>query len=127
MIHCSQEVRERMAKVNDAADRPTDRRRAPRRQPAVGTVFCADGDPTSGRGFGLVWNISTSGISMLTPQCPNCGDVIRGQIVSGDGRHQQAIVFEVVHRRQIKSGDHFLGGQFQSPLTDEQIRPFLFE
>ena len=65
-----------------------DRRSAPRRQPAVGTVFRIE-DAAEERGFGLVWNISTSGISMLTPDNPGCGAKLRGNIVTNDGRHRQ--------------------------------------
>jgi hypothetical protein len=103
-----------------------DRRRAPRRQPAVGTIFRLD-DAKSDRGFGLVWNISSTGISMLSPENPKCGTTYRGQLVTSDGRHQQPIVFQVVHIRRIESGDQFLGGHFEVPLTEEQMRPFLFE
>ena len=103
-----------------------DRRTAPRRQPAVGTVFRIEGD-TEEHGYGLVWNISTSGISMLAPENPGCGAKLQGHIVTNDGRHRQPIAIQIVHIRRLETGDHFLGAQFQTPLTTEQMRPFLFE
>jgi hypothetical protein len=103
-----------------------DRRAAPRRQPAVGTVFRIE-DAAEERGFGLVWNISTSGISMLTPDNPGCGAKLRGNIVTNDGRHRQAIAVQIVHIRRIETGDYFVGAQFESPLTYTEMKPFLFE
>jgi len=103
-----------------------DRRSAPRRQPAVGTVFRIE-DAADERAFGLVWNISTSGISMLTAENPGCGAQLRGRIVTNDGRHSQLVTVQIMHVRRVENGDHFLGAQFQAPLNSDQMRPFLFE
>jgi hypothetical protein len=115
-----------MASTIVAGSTNIDRRSAPRRQPAVGTVFRIE-DAAEERAFGLVWNISTSGISMLTADNPGCGAKFHGHIVTNDGRHRQPVALQIVHVRRIENGDHFLGAQFQAPLTTDQMRPFLFE
>jgi hypothetical protein len=38
-----------------------------------------------------------------------------------------AVTLQVVHVLPIRTGDYFLGAQFQRPLDVEEIRPFLAE
>ena len=48
-----------------------DRRRAPRRQPALGTFLRLELVEGQGKRLGLVWNISTSGVSLLFNEALN--------------------------------------------------------
>ena len=125
-----QSLRTRISKMVHsplAAETAIDRRRAVRRQPAVGTYFRPDQVPAVGRPFGLVWNISTGGMSLFMSQPYGHGERISGQLISNNGRHVVPIVFQVIHTKKVESGDCFLGGSFAGPLAEDEIRPFLFE
>jgi hypothetical protein len=103
----------------------SDRRRAPRVQPAFDTV-CRFSSPGSDEvRVGLVWNISESGVSMLLtdPLPPNA--ILQGQLTSENGAAGLAIGFQVVHVVPMPSGDYFLGARFTAPLTQEQLRLFV--
>ena len=102
---------------------PAENRRAPRRQPALGTVCrLSQGVPHR---LGLVWNLSTSGVSMLTHEPIEANSIVNAELTAGDDKQGLPIKMRVVHVRKIRTGDYFLGGQFQEPLTDAQLNPFL--
>lgn len=109
-----------------AAEGGADRRRAVRRQPAVGTFFRFD-EPNDTDRMGLVWNISETGISMLLPESFERGVKLNGRLVSNDRSQSLPVTFQVVHVRRIESGDHFVGGQFEKRLTPDEMKPFLFD
>jgi len=103
---------------------PAERRIAPRRQPAMGTV--CDLDPSGESGAtGLVWNISASGVSMLVTEPREAGAVIRGELKTLRGRLPLAVEMQVVHVKQLETGDYFLGAHFARPLTAAELRPFV--
>ena len=54
-----------------------ERRLAARRQPAMGTIFRHDGAVP-----GLVWNISTGGLSLLVADPPERGTTVRGALAT---------------------------------------------
>jgi hypothetical protein len=104
----------------------TERRVAPRFQPSFGTVCRFPS--TSGKAHpvvGLVWNISETGVSMLTADPPKAGTEVNAELGSEDGAPGMAIVLRVVHVRPMQTGDYFLGARFVRPLEVEEIRPFL--
>jgi hypothetical protein len=96
-----------------------ERRQAARRQPALGTVFRHDGSAP-----GLVWNISTGGMSLLVANPPERGTTIRGVLATADGA-SQATAFVVTHVSQLRTGDYVIGGPFDRPLEPEELRPFV--
>lgn len=105
----------------------SNRRAAPRRQATVGTVcrltFGALGKPH----LGLVWNLSSSGVSMLLPEPPQRDALLAAELATTDERVSLPITVKVIHIRAIQTGDYFLGAQFQRPLTAAEMRPFLAE
>lgn len=103
---------------------PADRRIAPRRQPAMGTVCRFSGTEVK-PAMGLIWNISTSGISMLLHTPFEVKAVVSGTLETMDGRYTQPITFQVVHVKQLETGDYFMGGHFQRALTPEEMDPFV--
>ncbi len=107
----------------DPSTLPDNRRRAARRQPALGTICrISHGGPHR---LGLVWNLSTSGVSMLTHEPIEANTIVNAELTAGDEKQGLQVKVRVVHVRKIRTGDYFLGGQFQEPLTDAQLHPFL--
>jgi hypothetical protein len=106
---------------SDAAER----RIAPRRQPAMGTVCrlvpAAGQDPP----VGLVWNISATGVSMLLHEPPATGTQLLGVLETMTGGTTLAIAARVVHVKQLETGDYFLGAHFHRPLTTDDLKPFV--
>jgi hypothetical protein len=103
----------------------SERRQSPRRQPTIGTVCRLNAASDGHSGTGLVWNISTHGISMLLHQGPAAGATLSGELQSGDGQTTLNIGFRVTHVVQLRTGDYVLGGPFLQPLTPEEMQPFL--
>ncbi len=105
------------------ATAPAERRVAPRRQPAMGTLFRldTDGDPE----IGLIWNISRSGVSMLRNDPPPSGSHISGLLETMTDDHALRVGMTVVHVKKLDTGDYFVGAHFDSPLSDDQLRPFV--
>jgi hypothetical protein len=76
---------------------------------------------------GLVWNLSTSGISMLLDEPPESGALIDAELATVDDRAALPVTLRVVHIKPIRTGDYVLGAQFQKPLAAEEMRPFMAE
>jgi hypothetical protein len=105
---------------------PVDRRVAPRFAPAFGTVCRFD--PVGGHGLtavGLVWDLSLTGVSMLIADPPRAGAILTGEIALENGETHLSVVFQVVHVRQVPSGDYILGARFHRAFTVEELRPFI--
>src|SRR3954467_717343 len=100
-----------------------ERRVAPRRQPAMGTLFRLDSD--TGPEIGLIWNISRSGVSMLRNDPPPNGAHITGLLETMTDDHALRVGMTVVHVKKLDTGDYFVGAHFDSPLSDDQLRPFV--
>lgn len=100
---------------------------ATRRQPALGTLCRLDAGAGKRSHLGLVWNLSASGVSMLLhePLAPDA--VLDAELTAVDDRRSVPVTLRVVHVRQIRTGDYFLGAQFQEPLSPETLQPFLAE
>lgn len=107
------------------ADAAADRRTAPRRQPAMGTVCRLPTDAGKLDAIGLVWNISQSGVSMLLPEPREAGATLPGELQTVTGGHSLPVTMRVVHVKQLESGDYFVGAQFQQPLAADEMRPFV--
>jgi PilZ domain len=113
-----------MAYITHPGTTPANRRVAARRQPAVGTV-CRLAGPHAH--LGLVWNLSTSGVSMFLHEPLARDAVLSAELATTDERDALPVTLRVVHVRKIRTGDYFLGAQFRQPLAPEQLRPFLAE
>lgn len=100
-----------------------DRRRAPRRQPALGTVINLD-IPAGEYRQGLVWNLSSTGVSLLLPEPVDPGTMMMGSLSADDGSHLP-VQMKVAHVCLLRTGDYFLGAQFERALTPEEMRPFV--
>lgn len=99
-------------------------RRIAIRQAAVGTVCRIDGeanDPSTG----LVWNISSSGVSMLVPRPMEPGSGVKGVLETIRGRHPLPVEMKVVHVKQLETGDYWMGAHFERPLTRDEMKPYV--
>lgn len=103
----------------------TERRVAPRRQPTFGTICQFSNGPGKNARTGLVWNISTSGVSMLLHEpCP-AGEELNGQLKTVDDRAVLPVSFRVAHVRQLQTGDYLIAGPFRRSLSSDEMNPFL--
>ena len=101
-----------------------ERRRAARRRPAHGTVCRltdADGDEI---GCGLVWNLSTTGVSMLLNLRVEPGTQLFAELANAAGDVVR-VGLSVVHLSPLRTGDFILGGQFSRVLDEFELRPFV--
>ena len=103
----------------------SERRGAPRRQPAMGTVCRLDSEDGGPAALALVWNISSSGISVLVADPHSAGSVLSGYLEKTEGAHMLRVAMRVVHAKKLETGDYFLGAHFDQPLTDEELKPFV--
>lgn len=106
-----------------AAPPSAERRIAPRRQPAMGTLFRLDTDGPPE--IGLIWNISRTGVSMLRNEPPPGGSHISGLLETMTDAHALRVGLTVIHVKKLDTGDYFVGAHFDEPLTDEQLKPFV--
>ena len=105
-----------------AAPTTTDRRAAPRFQPALGTV-CRLG-PGWPR-VGLVWNLSQTGVSMLLGDPPSAGGELDAVLAADGGEAGLRVRLQIVHVREVATGDYLLGARFARPLDPDELAPFL--
>jgi hypothetical protein len=99
---------------------------APRFQPAFGTVCrFRVGEENGPLRVGLVWNISSTGISMLLADPPERGSDLEAELTNDAGSARLSIRIKVVHIRSMPHGDYFLGAQFEHALTDDELEQFL--
>lgn len=102
-----------------------ERRTAPRRQPSVGTVCRLTSSAGDSVGMGLVWNISTSGISMLLHERVEPGTMIRVDLMTQDESFSVPRQIQVRHISGLRTGDYIMGGQFLQPLDPDEMRRFV--
>lgn len=108
-----------------APTRAAERRGAVRRQPTLGTICRLDTRTDHSPGVGLVWNISTSGISMLL-NCPlDRGAAVKGVLATTNDGYTLPVTLRVAHVAQLQTGDYLIGGQFDRPLAADEMRHFL--
>ena|SRR5262245_60312965 len=103
-----------------------DRRRAPRRQPALGTFLRLELVAGQGKRLGLVWNISASGVSLLFNDALQAGTMLQGDLATERGA-ALPVSLRVVHVSKLQTGDYILGCQFERPLSADEMRPFVGE
>ena len=102
-----------------------ERRRAVRRRPAHNTICrLSNRDDNSEIGCGLVWNLSTTGISLLLNVPLQPGTWVRAELQNHVGE-TRLVAIRVVHLNRLRTGDYVLGGQFAQPLDDDELTPFV--
>lgn len=103
----------------------SERRIAPRRQPAMGTVLRLDAPDGGPSPVALVWNISMTGISMLLHSPRPSGSEMAGFLEPMIGDEMQRVQMKVVHVKLLDTGDYFVGAHFDRPLTNDELKPFV--
>ena len=98
----------------------SERRIAPRFRPTVGTI-CRIRDRNQ---VALVWNISSTGISMMIADPPPAGTVLAAELTT-EGGSVLPLTLHVVHVKKADTGDYLVGGRFEVPLTEADMRRFL--
>ena len=103
-----------------------DRRIAPRFQPAFATICRmyldgANSHPT----VGLVWNLSETGISMLTAERLKPGATMAAELEAEGGGPVVSIALHVVHATRVPTGDCLIGARFDRPLAAGDIQTFV--
>lgn len=102
-----------------------ERRQAPRRQPTVGTLCRLTSETGEAVALGLVWNLSTTGVSMLVPRAFEAGAQLEARLVSADAGWSVTRQLRVAHLSRLQTGDYVLGGQFNHALIASEMEPFL--
>lgn len=105
----------------------TDRRGAARRQPTLGTVCRLDSRAERDGGVGLVWNISTGGVSMLLNGGMDRGSTLKSVLACSTDGFLLPVTVKVTHVAHLQTGDYLVGGQFDRPIAAEQMEHFLPE
>ncbi len=100
-----------------------DRRRAARR-PARDTVGRLSGIADEDLGCGLVWDLSTTGLSMLLSRSVEPGTLARAEMTRANGATVSRVL-RVVRLARLGTGEYALGAQFVRPLDAAEVRPFL--
>jgi hypothetical protein len=103
-----------------------ERRIAPRLRAALGTV--CKFEPREGADAptgGLVWNLSLSGMSVLTGRPPKPGEIVSAELADESGKKSVAVLARVVHAKPTPTGDYLVGASFFRELTPVEIRAFV--
>jgi hypothetical protein len=93
----------------------------------VNTIYRFDTGDGGPQALALVWNISTSGVSVLVPEPRPAGIILAGVLDTMEGDHMRPVVLRVVHCKKLETGDFALGARFDPPLTEEELKPFVAE
>ena len=104
---------------------PEDRRRAARRQPTLGTVCLLEAGSDQPAKTALVWNISLGGVSILFHKPVEPGAWIGGELTTMNHGAALSVKLRITHVMPLRTGDYFLGCQFEQPLTGDQMQPFV--
>jgi hypothetical protein len=84
-----------------------------------------DALPGKQAGVGLVWNISTGGVSMLFNDRMDRGATVSGVLATSVDGFALPITLRVAHVAKLQTGDYLIGGQFDRPLADEEVKHFV--
>jgi len=104
----------------------SERRIAPRYQPAFGTVYRIPSKmPNGPSAIWLVWNLSETGMSLLVAEPLKPGIEAAGELTLESGGTVLQVPVRVVHVRPVQTGDYCVGAQFVRPLTADEMKPFL--
>jgi hypothetical protein len=104
-----------------------ERRTAVRRQPTLGTVCRMEPRNGEAPAVGLVWNISTGGVSMLFNERLERGVTINGVLMTSTDGFSLPVTMRIAHVAPLSTGDYLIGTQFDCPLAADQMRHFVPE
>jgi hypothetical protein len=76
-------------------------------------------------GVGLVWNISTGGVSLLTSTPIQPGTHVDGDLTTLASDSKLHVMFSVTHLSKLQTGDYCVGGRFDHLLADDEMKPFV--
>jgi hypothetical protein len=102
-----------------------ERRTAARRQPTLGTVCRMEPRDGEAPGVGLVWNISTGGVSMLFNDPLERGATFKGVLATSTDGFSLPVTMRVAHVAKLATGDYLIGTQFDRPLASDHMRHFV--
>jgi hypothetical protein len=108
-----------------ATPKGADRRIHARRQPTLGTVCRLEARDGKTPGFGLVWNISTGGVSMLFNDTLERGMTLKGVLTTSTDGFSLPVTMRVAHVAKLSTGDYLIGTQFDKPMAADEMRHFL--
>jgi len=114
-----------MTATKKAPTLTSERRVAIRRQPTMGTVLRLPSPPRESPGVGLVWNISTSGVSLLLNEPIQPGTLLTGELATLDDATILPVRLRVMHLAKLRTGDYCVGGQFDRELRAEEMQPYI--
>lgn len=98
-----------------------EKRRAPRRRPARETIAHLRNADGFDMGTGLVWNLSTSGVSLLFDRPLEPGLPLQVELIGPGLPGPIRREIEIIHRSPLQTGDYFLGGHFTEALAEEEL------
>ena len=105
--------------------RGAERRTTARRQPTLGTICRMEPRDGMSTEVGLVWNISTGGVSMLFNDRLDCGVTLKGVLVTSNDGFSLPVTMRVAHVAKLQTGDFLIGTQFDQPMSADEMRHFL--
>lgn len=100
------------------SDQPSDRRASVRYVPTSSTSCY-----TESGGEGVLWDISTTGLSMLVDTPPLLGITLTVEVTSL--WRVLTVRAQVAHVKQVVAGDYFVGMEFASPLALDEFEAFV--
>src|SRR4051812_28583399 len=98
-----------------------ERRTSARRQPTLGTVCRLEAKAGKDGGVGLVWNISTGGVSMLFNDRMERGATVKGVLATSTDGFSLPVTVRVTHVAHLQTGDYLIGGQFDQPIAESEM------
>ena len=104
--------------------RPAPSGGGPRRRPTHNTVCRLTDCEGEEIGCGLVWNISTTGVSMLLNVMLPPGFEVDAELANAAGRRVR-LRLTVVHFSPLRTGISSWAGSSKRPLQDAEMRPFV--
>ncbi|WP_149109349.1 PilZ domain-containing protein [Limnoglobus roseus] len=115
-----------MTATESPATSKAERRIAPRFQPAFSTVCRLYRAGVGKRPVaGLVWNLSETGISMLTADDLKPGEQMAAELEAESGGPVVRVDLRVVHAAQVPTGDRLIGARFAEALDAAAIQSFV--
>jgi hypothetical protein len=114
----------RMSALVQRRSRPQERREVKRLAPGQVTP-CTLAAPGGRPVAAWVHNLSIKGIGILAEQEHRPGTVLRVLLVNAAHVFALSVEVEVVRCFRLVTGEYFVGGQFRTALSPDELRPFM--
>jgi hypothetical protein len=113
------------ATTNGSTRRRTERRATARCGPFRMTP-CYLSAPAKGIGMSAwVYNLSARGVGIIGCQWIEPGTILNVELINAAHTCRLLMQMEVTRIDAVRTGDHYLGGQFTRKLTYDELLPFL--